>query len=71
MGRAAGQINIMIGRWFHILMPEQIYPNEYHSPKELRKLIEDYVHAYNTERLHEVLEYAAPDAVYYDNQHLT
>lgn len=55
----------MIERWIRSLKTEQIYPNGYHSPKELRKLIDDYVHAYNTERPHEALEYAAPDAVYF------
>ena len=66
MGRAAGQINVMLERWFRSLKTEQIYPNEYHSSKELRKLIGDYVHVYNTERPHGVLEYAAldVDAVY-------
>ena len=38
---------------------------KYQSPKELQKLIGDYVHAYNAERPHEALEYAVPDTVYY------
>lgn len=64
-GKSRWADNIMIERWFRSLKTEQIYPNEYHSPKELRKLIGDYVHAYNTERPHEAVEYAVPDAVYY------
>lgn len=64
-GKSRWADNIMIERWFRSLKTEQIYPNEYHSPKELRKLIGDYVHAYNTERPHEALEYATPDTVYY------
>ena len=64
-GKSRWADNIMIERWFRSLKTEQIYPNEYQSPKELRKLIGDYVHAYNTERPHEVLEYAVPDTVYY------
>lgn len=64
-GKSRWADNIMIERWFRSLKTEQIYPNEYHSPKELRKLIGDYVHAYNTERPHEALEYAIPDTVYY------
>ena len=64
-GKSRWADNIMIERWFRSLKTEQIYPNEYHSPKELRKLIGDYVHAYNTERPHEALEYAVPNAVYY------
>lgn len=64
-GKSHWADNIMIERWFHSLKPEQIYPIEYHSPKELRKMIGGYVHAYNTERSHEALEYVARDAVYY------
>ena len=64
-GKSRWADNSMIERWFRSLKTEQIYPNEYHSPKELRKLIGDYVHAYSMERPHEALEYAVPDAVYY------
>mgnify|MGYP002671826403 FL=1 len=64
-GKSRWADNIMIERWFCSLKTEQIYSNEYHSPKELRERIGDYVHAYNTERPHEALEYAAPDAVYF------
>lgn len=64
-GKSRWADNIMIEHWFRSLKTEQIYPNEYQSPKELRKLIRDYVHAYNTERPHEALEYAGPDAAYY------
>ncbi len=64
-GKSRWADNIMIERWFRSLKTEQIYPNEHQSPKELRKLIGDYVHAYNTKRPHEALEYAVPDAVYY------
>ena len=55
----------MIERWFRSLKNEQIYPNEYHSPRELRKLINAYVDAYNRERPHEALGYKVPDAIYY------
>ena len=64
-GKSRWVYNIMIERWFRSLKTEQIYHNEYHSPKELRKLIGAYVHAYNTERPHEAQESAVPDAVYY------
>ena len=64
-GKSRWADNIMIERWFRSLKNEQIYPNEYHSPKELRKLINEYVDAYNRERLHEALDYKVPDVVYY------
>ena len=66
-GKSRWADNIMIERWFRSLKTEQIYPNEYHSPKELRKLINEYVEAYNKERPHEALGYKVPDAVYYDS----
>jgi putative transposase len=64
-GKSRWADNIMIERWFRSLKNEQIYPNEYHSPRELRKLINEYVDAYNRERPHEALDYDVPDAVYY------
>ena len=64
-GKSRWADNIMIERWFRSLKNEQIYPNEYYSPKELRKLIKEYVDAYNRERPHEALDYKVPDAVYY------
>ena len=66
-GKSRWADNIMIERWFRSLKTEQIYPNEYHSPRELRKLINEYVEAYNRERPHEALGYKVPDAVYYDS----
>ena len=65
-GKSRWADNIMIERWFRSLKTEQIYPNEYHSPRELRQLINEYVDAYNKERPHEALGYKVPDAVYYD-----
>lgn len=64
-GKSRWADNIMIERWFRSLKNEQIYPNEYHSPRELRKLVNEYVDAYNRERPHEALDYEVPDAVYY------
>ena len=64
-GKSRWADNIMIERWFRSLKTEQIYPNEYHSPRELRKLINEYVNSYNKERPHEALGYKVPDAVYY------
>ena len=55
----------MIERWFRSLKTELIYIADYRTPRELRKLINDYVTAYNQARPHEALDYAVPDAVYY------
>ena len=56
--------NILIERWFRSLKTEQIYPNDYKSPRELRRLINDYIHDYNTVRPHENLGYRTLETVY-------
>lgn len=63
-GRARWADNIMIERWFRSLKTEEIYVNEYHTPKELRQALERYVTEYNTIRPHETLDYQTPEAVY-------
>lgn len=50
---------------FRSLKIEQIYPNEYASPRELRVLINKYVEEYNKIRPHEALDYQASDDVYF------
>ena len=57
--------NSMIERWFRSLKTESIYPNEYTSPRELRRLINSYVKDYNTIRPHKALDYKVPDEAYY------
>lgn len=57
--------NIMIERWFRSLKVEQIYPNEYKTPRELRKLVASYIDEYNSLRPHEALNYETPDSYYY------
>lgn len=42
-GKSRWADNIIIERWFRSLKTEQIYINEYGSPKEHRRLINDYV----------------------------
>ena len=64
-GKSRWADNIMIERWFRSLKTEQIYPNEYDSPRELRKLINDCVGTYNSLRPHEALDYKVPDEIFY------
>jgi len=64
-GKSRWADNIMIERWFRSLKTEAIYPNEYTSPRELRQLINGYVHDYNTIRSHKSLDYKVPNEVYY------
>ncbi len=50
----------MIERWFRSLKTEEIYLNEYDSPRALRKEISAYIRQYNTLRPHEALNYLTP-----------
>ena len=63
-GKSRWADNIMIERWFRSLKVEEIYPNEYASPKDLRRAISDYIRQYNNERPHEALGYRKPLDVY-------
>lgn len=63
-GKSRWADNIMIERWFRSLKTELIYVNEFHSPKELRQAIRQYVNDYNTLRPHEALDYETPEDAY-------
>lgn len=64
-GKSRWADNIMIERWFRSLKTEQLYPNEYRNPRELRVLVNRYIEEYNTARPHESLGYQVPDKVYF------
>ena len=64
-GRSRWADNIIIERWFRSLKTEKIYPNEFASPRELRKGLIDYINEYNKLRPHEALAYRTPDSYYY------
>lgn len=64
-GRSRWADNIMIERWFRSLKTEQLYPNEYRTPRELRRLINQYVDDYNNIRPHEALGYKVPNEFYF------
>lgn len=64
-GRARWVDNVIIERWFRSLKCNNIYINEYNTPRDLRKGIDGYVTQYNTERPHESLQYQYPIQVYH------
>ena len=64
-GKSRWADNIMIERWFRSLKTEQLYPNEYRTPRELRQLIIQYIHDYNNIRPHEALGYEVPNDFYF------
>ena len=64
-GRKRWADNIMIERWFRSLKQEEIYINEYRTPRELLHAVGEYIRKYNTVRPHQALDNQTPDAVYY------
>jgi len=64
-GKSRWADNIMIERWFRSLKTEEIYINEYASPKKLRKAIGRYIEQYNNLRPHEALDNEVPGSYYF------
>jgi len=63
-GKARWVDNVVIERWFRSLKCDEIYINEYHTPRELRDGIRNYVEFYNNTRPHESCGNATPEAFY-------
>jgi putative transposase len=63
-GKARWVDNVIIERWFRSLKCEEIYINEYSSPKCLKKGIEGYISLYNNIRPHDSLQKKTPHHVY-------
>lgn len=64
-GKSRWADNIMIERWFRSLKTEEIYLNEYPTPKTLRRAIGAYVDQYNHIRPHAALDNQTPAQIYY------
>lgn len=63
-GKSRWADNIMIERWFRSFKTEEIYINEYRSPRQLRAAIREYVEKYNTLRPHAALDNRTPASVF-------
>ena len=63
-GKARWVDNVIIERFFRSLKYEDIYVNEYNSPKELRAGVKGYISAYNNDRPHQSLDYGTPAEVH-------
>lgn len=63
-GRGRVFDNIFIERLWRSLKYENIYVQEYQTISDLRSGLKDYFDFYNTERLHQSLEYQTPWEVY-------
>ena len=63
-GKARWVDNVVIERWFRSLKWEDVYINEYDSPRALRMGIRKYVEDYNRERPHQSFDGKTPQTVY-------
>lgn len=64
-GRGRWKDNVDIERWFRSLKHEGLRSQEYTSPRELYRVIDDYVYHYNNLHPHESLGYDCPAQWYY------
>jgi putative transposase len=64
-GRGRWADNVVIERWFRSLKVQNIYVNEYLSPRELRIGIANYVERYNYVRPHQSLQDKTPASIYW------
>ncbi len=57
--------NIFVERLWRTVKYEDVYPNEYETPRDARIGIDRFLRFYNTERPHSRLRYQTPESVYY------
>lgn len=56
--------NARTERFFRTLKYDRIYINEYETPRQLRAMIKDYIHIYNTYRPHSSINGECPATLY-------
>lgn len=59
--------NIFVERLWRSLKYEEVYINEYETPRDARQGISKYLKYYNEERPHQSLGYSTPAEVYNSN----
>ncbi len=64
-GRGRALDNIFTERLWRTIKYEEVYLNEYASPRDARRSLAEYLDFYNHRRLHQALDYQTPAAVYY------
>ncbi len=57
--------NIFTERLWRTVKYEEVYLKDYASPREARSAIGEYLAFYNTQRLHQALDYQTPETVYF------
>lgn len=60
-GKGRARDNAITERFFRSLKYEDLYINEYNTPKELKIAVDGYVRTYNQERPHQSLDYCTPN----------
>lgn len=70
-GRGRAVDNIYTERLWRSLKYEEVYLNEYRSPRQARQGIEQYMAFYNQERLHQSLDYQTPAEIYFQSKEST
>ncbi|CFX97478.1 Ribonuclease H-like domain [Syntrophomonas zehnderi OL-4] len=66
-GKGRALDNIFVERFFRTLKYENIYLNEYETPKSLRRGLNQYIKFYNEQRLHGSLGYRRPVDFYHQD----
>jgi putative transposase len=62
--------NIFTERLWRTVKYENIYLQDYQSPREARQGISEYLRYYNQQRPHQSLDYATPAEVYFGQKQL-
>ncbi len=63
--------NIFIERFWRTVKYEDLYLQEYDSPRAVRTGLRHYITKYNQERPHMALDYRTPAAVYFGTERST
>ena len=63
-GKGRALDNIFTERLWRTIKYEEVYLNEYPSPREARRRLSEYISFYNAERPHQSLGYRAPAELY-------
>ena len=66
-GKGRALDNIITERLWRSVKYEEVYLNEYTSPREARRRIKQYFELYNNERPHQSLNYQTPAEVYFSS----
>ena len=67
-GRGRAFDNIFVERLWRTVKYEEVYLKDYRSPAEAKQELGRYLRFYNSERIHQNLDYRTPEAVYFENQ---